>query len=150
MKNSPGVSFRRLVLGSAAILLAPLFTYASDPIPGVDVKLGRNPGGIIAKVTTDKDGRFVFDSLVAGSYVLSVDAPQTRQLISTTRSNIKHQSTVQNGVQVIATAIALGTGPTSDNIELTAAHGKITGVVTRADAPKPTGAQPARDAKPAR
>lgn len=43
---------------------------AGDPIPGVDVKLGKNPGGIVASSRTDSQGNFHFDNLPAGNYEL--------------------------------------------------------------------------------
>ena len=46
---------------------------AGEPIPGIDVKLGKNPpGGIVASSKTDVNGVFHFDKLPAGNYELKV------------------------------------------------------------------------------
>ncbi|MCF8470332.1 MAG: carboxypeptidase regulatory-like domain-containing protein [Parvibaculum sp.] len=45
---------------------------AGEPIPGVDVNLGKNPGGIVASAPTDKDGAFHFTRLPAGEYTLTL------------------------------------------------------------------------------
>ena len=45
-----------------------------DPIPGVDVKLGKNPGAQIAGCTiTDINGQYSFANVDTGSYTLYVD-----------------------------------------------------------------------------
>jgi PKD repeat protein len=51
-----------------------------DPIPGVDIKLGRNPGGqMIASTETDASGNYSFDNIplnIAGeNYVIYADIP---------------------------------------------------------------------------
>ncbi|OFY86386.1 MAG: hypothetical protein A3F72_11340 [Bacteroidetes bacterium RIFCSPLOWO2_12_FULL_35_15] len=54
-----------------------------DPIPGLDVKLGKNPGGasnIVASTQTDANGYYYFDNLalnsvIGGSYVILADIP---------------------------------------------------------------------------
>ena len=46
------------------------------PLKGVDVKLGRNPGGgAVARTTTDAKGAFTFDNVPAGSYTLTFELP---------------------------------------------------------------------------
>jgi hypothetical protein len=79
-----------------------------------------------------QDGRFVFDNLPAGEYVLSVKPPPPPQPTSSTvRSAIKNPSSVVKGVQVVKAAVELGVGPASAVIKITTAKGKITGLVTR-------------------
>ena len=47
------------------------------PLKGVDVKLGRNPGGAVTRiVTTDADGNFTFGVLPAGSYFILIGSPK--------------------------------------------------------------------------
>jgi hypothetical protein len=51
-----------------------------DPIPGVDIKLGRNPGGqLVSSTQTDASGQYSFDNVpssIAGeNYVIYVDIP---------------------------------------------------------------------------
>ena len=51
--------------GSAIILTANAL--AGAPLKGVDIKLGKNPGGKPAARTTDSDGHFSFGVLPKGS-----------------------------------------------------------------------------------
>jgi Carboxypeptidase regulatory-like domain len=44
------------------------------PLKGVDVKLGKNPGGSpVAHTTTDADGNFTFTGVPAGDYILTLE-----------------------------------------------------------------------------
>lgn len=73
------------VLAAAALVAAPAAAPAQKgpqpvqgaPLKGVDVKLGRNPGGgASARVaTTDAQGRFSFGVVAKGSYLLVVRLP---------------------------------------------------------------------------
>jgi hypothetical protein len=46
------------------------------PLKGVDVKLGKNPGGsAAARTTTDQNGNFTFSNIPLGSYSIYVDVP---------------------------------------------------------------------------
>lgn len=46
-----------------------------EPIPGVDIYLGKNPGGIIATTNTDSTGHFTFSGVANGNYTIYVDIP---------------------------------------------------------------------------
>ena len=67
--------FVRTALACAVLLLAATAAMAGDPIPGVDVNLGKNPGGNAITATTDADGRIVFKGLTPGDYELVIDGP---------------------------------------------------------------------------
>lgn len=54
---------------------------AGAPIPDVDVKLGKNPGGIVASSRTDNQGNFHFDKLPAGEYKLPVDGKLSQSVL---------------------------------------------------------------------
>ena len=46
------------------------------PLKGIDVKLGKNPGGgCAARTTTDNQGSYVFSNIDTGSYKIYVDIP---------------------------------------------------------------------------
>jgi SdrD B-like protein len=55
-------------------------TTTGAPLKGVDVKLGRNPGGNAAARTTDANGKIEWDNLTAGSYSLEIVPPSGPQI----------------------------------------------------------------------
>ena len=48
---------------------------AGNPIGGIIVKGGKNPGGQMKTVTTDGNGRFEFTGLTKGNYIISATIP---------------------------------------------------------------------------
>jgi hypothetical protein len=76
----PGISDQAAAGGLISYATAPppkgggdkLPGLTGDPIPGVDVKLGKIPGGIVASSKTDSQGNFHFDQLPAGNYELTL------------------------------------------------------------------------------
>ncbi len=47
-----------------------------DPIPGIDVKIGRNPGGqMVTNTSTDNSGQYTFNNIDTGNYKIYVDIP---------------------------------------------------------------------------
>jgi hypothetical protein len=68
-----------LVLAFVACL-APVVVRAGDPVPGVDVKLGRNPGGALTQ-TTGNNGTVIFTGLKPGERCrISFDADQVQKM----------------------------------------------------------------------
>jgi hypothetical protein len=65
MRIPSAVRTALLALGLAALTTAAL---AGAPLKGVDVKLGKNPGGNLASRITGADGQFDFGVLPKGSY----------------------------------------------------------------------------------
>jgi hypothetical protein len=60
-----------LILEDTGYVRAP-----GDPIPGVDVKLGRNPGGqMVAATETDASGEYEFANVPFGEYIIYADIP---------------------------------------------------------------------------
>lgn len=55
--------------------IAAGIAYAGAPLKGVDVKLGRNPGGSPAARTTDANGKVTFGVLPRGSYYIQLTTP---------------------------------------------------------------------------
>ena len=66
------MSSRKVILAMLVSLVA-LSAWAGAPLKGVDVKLGKNPGGGAAARTTNAEGKVDFGVLPAGSYYLVID-----------------------------------------------------------------------------
>jgi hypothetical protein len=63
------------VAGALGIMLAATPALAGAPLKGVDVKLGKNPGGSAAARTTNASGKADFGILVAGEYYVIIALP---------------------------------------------------------------------------
>ncbi|MBV8547636.1 MAG: hypothetical protein JO093_13135 [Acidobacteria bacterium] len=62
----------RKVLLAMAVALVAVAAWAGAPLKGVDVKLGKNPGGKPAARTTNAEGKADFGVLPAGSYYVVI------------------------------------------------------------------------------
>jgi len=58
------------VAAAAALLFVAQLAFAGAPLKGIDVKLGKNPGGGCAARTTDAGGKADFGVWPKGSYTL--------------------------------------------------------------------------------
>ena len=74
MRERSAMPLLSAFLLAASLLVATDSALAGAPLKGVDVKLGRNPGGSpVARTTTDANGAFAFADVPAGSYTLTFE-----------------------------------------------------------------------------
>jgi hypothetical protein len=65
---------RAFGLALAAMVLSATAAMAIiDPIPGVDIIVKKNPGGLVQMGTTDAKGQVIFKDLAPGSYTLELN-----------------------------------------------------------------------------
>ena len=109
MKSSKRKFSWVFIAATAAIFFGFAVTsaQAGDPIPGVDVSIEQVPGGVIVHAKTGKDGKFNFDKLKPGKYVLRIVPPTIRaEDHNSSRSNLS-QSIGSGGVEVYKVSIEL-------------------------------------------
>lgn len=70
------MSSRKVIL-AMVVALAATTAWAGAPLKGVDVKLGKNPGGKPAARTTNAEGNVDFGVLPAGSYYIVIDGAKS-------------------------------------------------------------------------
>ena len=61
--------------------------FAGEPIPGVNVGSGKNPGGIISKAATDNNGKFSFSNLEEGKYDITISYNEIIKSVSQIEKN---------------------------------------------------------------
>ena len=83
---------------AAAAQKSPASTEGA-PLKGVDVKLGRNPGGQVASRTTTSDGKFDFGVLPAGSYYLTFSPHEKPKGNTPENNSVKPFMVVINGAK---------------------------------------------------
>jgi hypothetical protein len=95
LEDQPVSNIRVLIFLSVAITLAAVATasLAGAPLKGVDVKLGKNPGGMLAARTTDKAGGFSFGVWPKGNYRIVLDV----QSAADARSGVVAELILQGG-----------------------------------------------------
>lgn len=74
------------LLCGGLLLAATTSAFAGDPVPGLDVKVGKNPGGqVVATSQTNSQGVATFTNVPPGDYRVSVAAPANKAIRSTVR-----------------------------------------------------------------
>ena len=80
------------------------------PIKGIDVKLGKNPGGnAAARTSTDSNGNFAFPVMPKGSYTLTFGIPREAEAVLNVEASIRGSKnrTFSSGVKfTIRVAVA--------------------------------------------
>lgn len=77
MTKRHAVPLHALALAAFCLLAGAIAAQAGAPLKGVDVRLGKPPGGgAAARATTDGDGKFSFGVVPKGSYVLTLEVPE--------------------------------------------------------------------------
>ena len=104
--------FAALLLLSAGITAQKGPEYvAGAPLKGVDVKLGKNPGGSpAARTTADENGKFQFAVLPAGSYYLTFDLPQESEEAPSSAATAKGKGLSAVNVKLARIEIEGGVG----------------------------------------
>jgi len=89
----------RLVLAAAMCVLCAQSALAGAPLKGIDVKLGKNPGGGCAARTTNGAGTANFGIWPKGNYTLSV-VPITKPAATVQSTSRVQKSDAQPGTPV--------------------------------------------------
>jgi hypothetical protein len=78
-------AFGALLCGGLLMLATAAFARDGDPLPGIDVSMEQNPGGIIiATGTTNGSGDYVFTNMPEGNYTLRVKSgPDKGKILKT-------------------------------------------------------------------
>ena len=103
----------RIVLTSAVCLLPAQIALAGAPLKGIDVKLGKNPGGGCAARTTNNAGQANFGVWPKGNYTLSFSSapPPTVNTPSADRmqnANAKEAASASPRMHLVITGTAKG------------------------------------------
>ncbi len=73
----------RILFALVALCVVSSVAFAGDPIPGIGVGAGKNPGGTsIARTKTGDDGKFTFSKSEAGSYTITFAAQDVKNMMA--------------------------------------------------------------------
>ncbi|MGO8757100.1 MAG: hypothetical protein ACLQG3_03150 [Terracidiphilus sp.] len=100
-------------LVAAACLLCAQIAFAGAPLKGIDVKLGKNPGGGCAARTTGADGKADFGVWPKGNYTLefapAASAQAAPEATNRTQSpTVKPAAPLSSKLHVVITGAATG------------------------------------------
>ncbi|MEI8135066.1 MAG: carboxypeptidase-like regulatory domain-containing protein [bacterium] len=78
MKNR---SLQNTIFSLLLLVFLSSVAFAGDPIPGVGVGAGRNPGGVVKKTRTDSGGKFLFSKVEQGTYTITFSKGKSGDVI---------------------------------------------------------------------
>ena len=86
-------AIRFLVVGGTLLALSAHIAVAGSPLKGIDVKLGKNPGGGCSARTTDATGKANFGVWPKGNYTLTISpATLSAPVVQNTARTASHPS----------------------------------------------------------
>lgn len=96
-----------------------------EPIPGVDIKLGKNPGGsVTATTSTNEAGDYTFSGVANGNYTIYVDIPglgcdssYTFTIDSINNQFLNHNYTADSSMIFITPSSGLGINSSTASLE---------------------------------
>jgi hypothetical protein len=125
-------SNRVAFLVAVAALLSASSLFAGDPVPGLDVKLGRNPGGQAYHVRTDASGNFTFKDLPAGEYIVTISQSDIDNMARTRGGASDAKSAVDFYLKLTDAKSAVNTRQAVTGVRITVtANGTVSGRVYR-------------------
>src|ERR1039458_4870797 len=117
MSNPKRMAGKSLPVAAAtALLFRAQLAFAGAPLKGIDVKLGKNPGGGCAARTTDAGGKADFGVWPKGNYTLEF-APAASSLAATPAASRTQSPAAKPGTQPPLKLHVVITGATGGKLE---------------------------------
>ncbi len=104
------------VAAAATIILLAQFAFGGAPLKGIDVKLGKNPGGGCAARTTDPGGKVDFGVWPEGNYTLEF-APADLSSAAAQPAGREQSPAAKRGTQPASKLHVIITGTTGGKLE---------------------------------
>jgi hypothetical protein len=79
--NVPAAIVSAFALTAFFLFAAVIHVEAGAPLKGIDIKMGKNPGGsVVARTTTDSSGHFSFPAQPEGSYTITIASTESTEV----------------------------------------------------------------------